>query len=868
MVQVTELMASWPVQWILIITLAALGFLALLGWLVCDLGSLGKLFRSIRQARQEIAQLWKKDPVENLKLFRDLVNSGKVGVLMHPINRAILYDQTGQPSAIADPSQSFEPRVIIAQAPGRFWAAPIFYLMIVIGICGTFLATLVQLEVDPSAAATTAVLHAMLVILLITLYKTVDLLVIHHATVVIEQFQDMLTRHFPVFGEIQLQYQILQGQRQTMIQMRSMGPELSANIGDSLQKQLVPAIRMMGQNMSQSFDQATKNLNELQQQGMGKLAAHFANQLEHLLGQNFENLATSIQTMNTLHESSSKRLQELLNSLDRSANLQNQSQEAAQLVLKSLSDSRLAITDSSAKLDQIYASSAENLNQTFSISSERLTQTLSAGTDQLTQTVNTSSEQLARTFNTSTEQLTQTFNTSTEQLTQTFNTSTEQLSQTFNIGTEKLSQTFTTGGDQLLEIFTTGGAVLNQSLTSGSDQLNQSYSKGSEQISSAMQLGAGQIEKAFNLNQDKLNDALTASADYFKQALVSNAENLTTSLSTSTGMLNDSTDRLNESTGLLNQALTTIAEKLNQVLETSTVEMKLAFASAADELNLKYTSGSDTLSRTFETGTEQLNLALSSGADQLAQVYSSSKVDLNQAIVSGTELLTQSLVTSSEQLSQNLVANSERYNQSLLSGTEQLGDALIRTSELASNLQDLLSASQESTNRFRQDQLQVEEQIGGYFDQMHQQIIQVQDDLQSNLVDIFSKFTDLTTTSLTQSDEQYQAMVTRLSEDSTQLMNMLDDQVRDLSFLVRDIASEISGLNKSMDGSLQLFGEQMKSSTQMTFESFDKGLADVVGQLTDTIRLISDAVDDLPAAVVSARDLMTTKYLSDNNSAT
>ena len=828
----TEFMASWPVQWILIITLAALGFLALLGWLVCDVISIGKLLRSLRQARQEIAQLWKKDPAENLKLFRDLVNSGKVGVLLNPVNQAILYDQTGQPSALADPRQSFESRAIIAQAPGRFWSAPIFYLMIVVGICGTFLTTLVQLEADPSAAATTAVLNAMMVTLLITLYKAIDLLVIHHATVEIERFQDVLVRHFPVFGEIQLQYQILQGQRYTMNQLRNMGPELSASLGDSLQKQLVPAIRTMGQNLSQSFDQMTTHLNEQQQQGMGELAGHFARQLDHLLGQNFTNLATSIQTMNSMHEASSKRLQELIALLDQSANLQGQSQEAAKLVLDSLAESRLAITDSSAKLDQIYATSAETLTQTF----------------------NGSAENLARTFN----------------------TSTEQLSQTFGNGTEKLGLTFSTSGEQILQIFTNGGEILNKSLATGSDQLTQSYGSGAEQLQAALRQGADQIDKALNLNHDKLNDALTASADYFKQALVSNAENLITSLSTSTGMLNVSTDRLNESTGLLNQSLTTITEKLNQVLETSTAEMMQAFATAADELNQKYASGSDTLSLTFTSGTEQLKQALSTGSDQLAQIYSSSKIDLSQAIVSGTEQLSQSLaisseqlskslLTSSEQLSLNLAANSDRYNQSLLSGTEQLGDALIRTSELASNLQELLAASQESSNRFRQDQLQVEEQIGGYFDLMHKQIIQVQDDLQTNLVDIFAKFTDLTTTSLTQSDEQYQAMVTKLSEDSTQLMNMLDDQVRDLSFLVRDIASEISGLNKSMDGSLQLFGEQMQNSTRITFESFDKGLADVVGQLTDTIRLISDAVDDLPAAVVTARELLTKNQLSDHN---
>lgn len=941
MTKTLDFMVSWPIEFIWAITLAALGILALLGWMGHAVYGLGKLRKAIKDARLEIAQLWKKDPLENLKQFRELTHNGKAGCLSQALEQSILLDTAGRPAAISEPQLSLEPVRLIRTAVGRFGSIPALHLMILVGILGTLMSALTQLQIDRSQMTLAIAMPGLLSLLMIILYQVVDHLAVYQATRAIEQFQDVLRQHFPVITERQLQFQTLAAQKQTASQLKAIAPELTIAISDSIQKQLAPTIR----NMSQSFDQAIKHVNDQQQQGMGRLASHFTRQLQQLLGQNLDGLSASVEKLQTLHEASCTHLESLMTVLDRSAGLQSESQAAAQALLTNLAESRQSLAESAAKLDTIHESSAAHLSQIFTDSSALISQSLTAATENLDQTYRSGADRMSQTFTdgsslfgqslaASAAQLVESLSSSSGQLNQIFSDGGNQLSQiladggaslgqtyatasdtlqsSYQTGADTLSQTFTDGSTQLSQTFAEGSSQLNQTLTEGSNQLSQSmsassanlaesltgtasqiqqvFADGGSQLTRIMDDGAGQLGQAYTASTDQLNQAYAAASDNlnlsykssatqldnalaasglaFSQTLASHVDQLNQSLGLSTERLVDSTGHLNTSSDLLNQSLTSLVQELNRVLETSTSQLNEAFTTATNDLNQKYNSGSDEISRTFNTGTEQLNQALTSGAEHLTQIYAASKVDLNQAIVAGTEQLTQSMLTSSEQmtqslvassdlLSRNLAANSERFNDSLLSGSDQLGFALTRTSELAVSLQTLLAESQESSTRFREDQLQVEQQIGSYFDQMHQQIIRVQDDLQANLVDIFAKFTDLTTTTLVQSDEQYQQMMTKLTEESTQLMNTLDDQVRELSFLVRDVATEISGLNKTLDNSLQQFGDQMQGSTRATFESFDEGLSGIVGQLTDTIRLISDAVDDLPAAVVSARELLT-----------
>jgi hypothetical protein len=55
--------------------------LALTGWILCDLAGFRKLFQSCTLVRQEVSQLWKRDPVENLKLFHQVLREDKTGFL-------------------------------------------------------------------------------------------------------------------------------------------------------------------------------------------------------------------------------------------------------------------------------------------------------------------------------------------------------------------------------------------------------------------------------------------------------------------------------------------------------------------------------------------------------------------------------------------------------------------------------------------------------------------------------------------------------------------------------------------------------------------------------------------------------------------
>lgn len=550
MAQLADFLVNWPLEKVLMITLLAMGFLALAGWVISDAVSIGRLLLSVRKATTQIHQIWRKDQLDNLKQLRELAGTQALGYFSDPIRLAILTDLSNQPVALADPKSSLDTKKLIRQAPGRFWGVPAFALMIITGVVGFVLAIFIQLVSNPYEIAASIILYSIMAVLVIGLYRTIDMLFVHLLTVQIEQLQDLLSHHFPIYNDIQIQHQLLISQRQLSVQLKLVSPELNAALTDTVQKNWVPAVK----NMSQSFEEALKHLHEEQQHGMGKLAAHFARQLDQSLGEHLTAMTASIDKINALHEAGSARAFALLNQLDQSHALQTSAHDQTTRLISDLSAAQRDLTDSGQQLQAI--------------------------------------------------------------------------------------------------------------MQKGSEQLQNTY-----------------LESAGHLN-----------------------------------------------------------------------------------------------------------------------------------------------------------------------------DVLRQSGEMTQEISLLLVNGQAEAARVREEQAETENRISGYFDLMRLQINQLQDGLQANLVDIFSKFTDLTSMTLSQTDEHSQQMISNLTEQSTQLMNTLDNQVRELSFLVRDVASEISGLSQNLDSSVTQLNDQLNATTQQVFTSFDIGLKGLVDQLSQTIEEIHDAVDDLPAAVVSLRD--------------
>lgn len=293
--------------------------------------------------------------------------------------------------------------------------------------------------------------------------------------------------------------------------------------------------------------------------------------------------------------------------------------------------------------------------------------------------------------------------------------------------------------------------------------------------------------------------------------------------------------------------------KLDQVrAERTNLQQEYAVSqkSLVDSVEASQQTLHDTISKSLLT----LQSSVAAGEQSMRDTIARSQTELMSTVSANQRDFGEALTTGQKDLQDILREGAEQLRRTYSEGSKDLNQVLIKSGEMTQEISTLLINGQAEAAKLRENQVEVESRIGDYFEQMRNQINRLQDDLQASVIDIFAKFTDLTTMTLTQSDEQSQQMLSSLTEQATQLMNTLDDQVRDLSFLVRDVSSEIAGLNKTLDGSIERFGEQMQDNTQKTFESFDQGLSDIVAHLGKTIQMIGDAVDDLPGAVISVRD--------------
>ncbi len=845
MTLLTQFLADLPVNWVLTGTVSLIFLLAIAGWIMCDLAGFAHLFRSIQKVRQEVAQLWKRDPVENLKLLRSQATPERLGMLSPAIVRSIIMDSNGQPYALADLTINLNPRTIVRHIPYRGLVMPAFVLMASITVIGTLTAIYSQNQNNPAASLLPIFLAASLSTFLILLFRALDQIKIHRATVEIEALQDMLAHHFIVMSDAQVQYRILADQKLLIDQIQNLGPTLSTAMADATQKQMVPVIR----NMSQSFDQAVKHVNEQQQQGIGKLAAHFARQLDQILGEHLTDLSASIAALNEIHATAIGRTQDLLTAIDQSTGLQLDAQQSAQAILAGLFASHQAVIESTTRLNEVFSASSSQLSQVFSASAGQINQVFASSTEQLSQALTTGASSMEGILATGSTQIGQLLAASAAQVQAAAAASAVQV-----------SETYVTGADHLQAAFTAGSDLLNSRFAEGSSQLQTAFTGSTEQFASTLHTRAVEVQSALSQGSEQLRAIFTQGSEQMESAFKNSTDALTLSLQSGSTTLQDSytqsstliTDLFNSGSSQLQAAFTGSTEQFASTLHTSAVEVQSALS-----------QGSEQLRAIFTQGYEQMESAFKNSADTLTQSLTSGSTNLQNSYTQSSTLITDLFNTGSAALTQSFSAGQDQLIQTLNGATEALSQTLLKSSDMVEQLKVMIEASQADAQRIREEQLAVESQIGGYFDQMHVQINRLQDDLQANLVDIFGKYNDLTQMTLTQSDEQYQDLMSKLTESSTTLMNSLDDQVRDLTFLVREVTSEIAGLNKSLDVSVQTFGEQIQLSTQSTFQSFDQELSAIVAQLTNTVRLIGDAVDDLPGAIISAREVLTDSSASD-----
>jgi archaellum component FlaC len=239
------------------------------------------------------------------------------------------------------------------------------------------------------------------------------------------------------------------------------------------------------------------------------------------------------------------------------------------------------------------------------------------------------------------------------------------------------------------------------------------------------------------------------------------------------------------------------------------------------------------------------------GAERLEHIISRSDDNLSMQ----RELNSQALLTI-EGMSSSKIALTE--------AAEKLTDGMGRAGELAAAMQELLEADHNLLGELSSERVAMQSINNGYFEKMNNQVLQLQDDLNSEITNLLSRFTDIYSVTFENIEEQTGSLIESFDSQTRSLMDSLDEQVRDLTFLTKDVTAEIADLNKNLKDSTSEFASNVNSSLNGHLSSLDSSVNELMTKLASTTELIRESVDDLPAAVLLAR--MSIDKASDSDS--
>lgn len=239
------------------------------------------------------------------------------------------------------------------------------------------------------------------------------------------------------------------------------------------------------------------------------------------------------------------------------------------------------------------------------------------------------------------------------------------------------------------------------------------------------------------------------------------------------------------------------------------------------------------------------------GAERLEHIISRSDDNL----LMQRELNSQALLTI-EGISSSKIALTE--------AAEKLTDGMGRAGELAAAMQELLEADRNLLGELSSERVAMQSINNGYFEKMNNQVLQLQDDLNSEITNLLSRFTDIYSVTFENIEEQTGSLIESFDSQTRSLIDSLDEQVRDLTFLTKDVTAEIADLNKNLKDSTSEFASNFNSSLNGHLSSLDSSVNELMTKLASTTELIRESVDDLPAAVLLAR--MSIDKASDSDS--
>ena len=185
------------------------------------------------------------------------------------------------------------------------------------------------------------------------------------------------------------------------------------------------------------------------------------------------------------------------------------------------------------------------------------------------------------------------------------------------------------------------------------------------------------------------------------------------------------------------------------------------------------------------------------------------------------------------------------YNEKMLNAQEQVTQSLSKTEEFVTMLKDILETNKELNIRLNEQREALERENAEYFDKMDRHTQKTADELNYQVEAIFSKFSELTTSTFERLESSMNKPLEMISDNVGSLLDNLDEQVRNISLYSKELSIEVKELNANLGISVKEFAGQLQGGVKGVLELFDGGLGEISQRFGVIINDIKDSADEL-----------------------
>jgi ABC-type transporter Mla subunit MlaD len=240
--------------------------------------------------------------------------------------------------------------------------------------------------------------------------------------------------------------------------------------------------------------------------------------------------------------------------------------------------------------------------------------------------------------------------------------------------------------------------------------------------------------------------------------------------------------------------------------------------------------------------------------DAVFKRYSESLIDtLSQSITMNNET-SRKLASTMDSLA---LAGTEQYEKAAKAAAKLLEDVVVEMNkamdgvghEIAESISQASAGSAEIVDRLAQKTAQLKEEYDLYFSRVENQSAANLTEMEFRIQNVFSRFSDEASGIMDRLETSISSSMNLFEGNTASLLHNIEEESRSIGLYVKDLNIDVTSLSTTLRESVGIFTDQLKNSTEKTFEAFDDGLAEVSERLANTVESIRESVENLPQVI-------------------